>query len=286
MDKIAIITDSVACLPRELAEQNNIRVVPAGNIFFNGKIYRDWLDVDHAEVYSMLRSKPGEFFTGSTTPSDFLNVYRDVSSRADYIIYIALSSGFSTLYNMACNARDLAREQLPNTHIEVVDSRTATAAQGFIALSAARAAGNGNNFREIMNTIQQIKKKVDVYYVLQTIRYVYRTGRVPKTVADVGSWLKVKPVITVQNGSAQVINLIRDKNKGIEQIKTYARQKITTQPVHIAVLHADARDEAEKLMRDMDNEFNCVELWIGEFSPLMIYGTGRGVIGIAFYTGN
>jgi DegV family protein with EDD domain len=242
--------------------------------------------MDRSEVYHMLRSKPGEFYTGSTTPADFLSVYRDVSSQADHVIYIALSSRFSTLYNMACNARDLARDQLPHIHIEVIDSCTATAAQGFIALSAARAARNGSNFTEVMNTVQRIKEKVDLYYVLQIVRYVYRTGRVPKTIAEVGSWFKVKPVITVQNGSAQVMGLMRDKKKGIEQIRTNARQKITTQPVHLAVLRADALAEAEKLMRDMADEFNCVELWIGEFSPLMIYGTGRGVIGIAFYVEN
>jgi DegV family protein with EDD domain len=286
MDRVAIITDSVACLPRDLADRNKIHVVPAGNIYFKGKMYRDWLELSHAEVYHMLRSNPGEFFTGSTTPLDFLNVYRELSRDADHVIYISLSSKFSTLYNMACAARDIAREQLPGTQIEVVDSRTATAAQGFIALAAARAAGNGTNFDDIIKTIDHVKEKVDLYYILHTVRYVYRTGRVSKTVAGVGSWLKVKPLITVRNGSAQVISLQRDKSKSIEQLRTIARQKFAAQPVHLAVLHADARSEAEQLMRDMTAEFNCVEAWISEFSPLMTYATGRGVIGVAFYVGN
>lgn len=286
MDRVAIITDSVACLPRDLADQNKIYIVPAGNIYFKGKMYRDWLDLSHAEVYHMLRSNPSEFFTGSTTPVDFLNVYRELSRDTDHVIYISLSSKFSTLYNMACAARDIAREQLPGMHIEIIDSGTATAAQGFIALAAASAARDGMNFDDIIRAIDYVKGKVDLYYLLNTVRYVHRTGRVSKTIAGVGSWLKVKPLITVRNGSAQVISLHRDKGKGIEQLRIIARQKIAAQPVHLAVLHTDARSEAEQLMHDMTAEFNCVEMWMSEFSPLMTYATGRGVIGVAFYVGN
>ncbi len=286
MDRVAIITDSVACLPPSLADRNKIHIVPAGNIYFKGKMYRDWSELSYAEVYHMLRSKPAEFFTGPTTPVDFLNLYHELSRDCDYAIYISLSSRFSTLYNMACTAKEIAGEQLPGLHIEVVDSCTATAAQGFIALAAARAAGSGKNFEDILYTIEHIKQKVDLYYILHTVRYVYRTGRVSKTVAGVGSWLKVKPLITVRNGSAQVISMQRDKRKGIEQIMTIARQKIAAQPVHLAVLHTDAPGEAEQLMHEMTAAFNCIEVWMSEFSPLMTYATGRGVIGVAFYIEN
>ena len=286
MDRIAIITDSIACLPPEMAEQYHIHIVPAGNIYFEGKSYRDWLDLSHHEVYRMLEGSPEEFFTGSTTPSDFLETYKELSLQADNIVYIALSSKFSTLHNMACVARDIAKEELPNTRIEIIDSRTATAAQGFVALAAAEATIKGDDLVGVINAAKRVNDKVDLFYILETIRYVYRTGRVPKTVANLGSKLNVKPIITVHNGSAQICGLVRNKAHGIEHLLQLTRPKIADHPVHIAVLHADAPDEAEKLKQRVSAEFNCVELWVSQFSPLMAYATGRGVIGIAFYIEN
>src|SRR4030042_5250259 len=161
MDKIAIITDSVACLPPELVEQYQIRIVPAGNIYFEGKFYRDWVDLSYDEAYRMLESAPDKFFTGPTTPVEFLEIYKDLSRWASAVIYIALSSKLSTLYNMALTARDLAKKELPDTSISIIDSRTATAAEGFVALAAARATMEGKNLNEVIETAERVKRKVD-----------------------------------------------------------------------------------------------------------------------------
>ena len=286
MDRIAIVTDSVACLPHELAEEYHIHIVPAGNIYFEDKLYRDWIDLSHEEAYRMLDSKPEEFFTGPTTPTEFLETFKLLSQHADTIIYISLSSKFSTLHNMARTARNMAKDNLPQTRIEIIDSRTATAAQGFVALAAARAAMIGKTLAEVLNTIEMVKKKVDLYYILNTVRYVYRTGRVPKSIAKIGSGLNLKPILTVTNGSARIQGLVRNKDKGIQHLVKLVRQRIKSQPAHIAILHADSREEAENLKQQISKECNCVELWIDQFSPLMVYATGRGVIGIAFYVEN
>ncbi len=286
MDRIAVITDSVACLPRELAAQYHIHIVPAGNIRFEGKIYRDWLDLDHDDVYRMLENKPKEFFTGSTSPMDFLETFKELSLQANTILYIALSSKFSTLYNMARVAQDMAKKELPGINIEIIDSYTATAAQGFVALATARAAIEGKSLKDVINAAETVKRKVDLFYIIETVRYVYRTGRVPKTVASLGSKLNVRPIITVRNGSAHIEGLVRNKGRGIEHLLELCRQGIKHNLAHIAVLHTDALDEAEKLKQQISREFNCIELWISQFSPLMAYATGRGVIGIAFYGEN
>ncbi|MFC1905314.1 DegV family protein [Chloroflexota bacterium] len=284
MGKIAIITDSVACLPQELAQQYQIHIVPAGNIYFEGKLYRDWIDLNHSEAYSMLETAPDKFFTGAATPLEFLRIFKDLSQWADAIVYIALSSKLSTLHNMARNARELAKEQLPQTIIKIIDSRTATAAQGFIALAAARAAQENKNLSEVVEAAEKVKRKVDLYYIMETIRYVYRTGRIPRAVSNIGSRLKVKPLVTIRRGSAHVLGISTNKCKGLDRLIQAARSKIKHQPVHLAVLHAGNPDEAENLKQQMTAEFNCIEVWTGQFSPLMAYATGRGVIGIAFYT--
>ncbi len=283
MDKIAIITDSVACLPQELTEQYHIHIVPAGTILFEGKAYRDWLDISPDEAYHMLESSPEHFSTSATSPTDFLEAYKEASRQADTVIYIALSSKFSTLYNMARVAKELAKEELPETEIEVFDSRTAAAAQGFMALAAARATSEGKSLAEMIAATKKVGDKINLLYIFETVRYLYRTGRLPKAIANLGSKLNVKPIITVHNGSAQVHGVARNKKRGVDHLLEFAKEKITGQPVHMAVLHAGALDEAESLKQLISAEFNCVELWLSQFSPIMAYATGRGVIGIAFY---
>lgn len=282
--KIAIVTDSVACLPPEIAETHNISIIPAGTIYYEGRVYRDSIDLDNAEAYRILESSPGDFFTGPTTPAEFLELFRRLGESNKAILYISLSSKLSTLYNSAMIARDMACKELTDTRIEVMDSTTATAAQGFIALASAQAAHNGKNMDEIMEIAQKVKHRADLYYVLDTVKYVYRTGRVPRPVAEFGSKINVKPLVTLKNGNAQILGLVRSTSRGIKSLQKIARERIGDYPVHMAVLHADAPAEAEELCKGFMHDFNCVELWTSEFSPLMVYAAGKYVLGIAFYT--
>lgn len=167
--------------------------------------------------------------------------------------------------------------------VEILDSHTATAAEGFVALAAARAAAEGKNLEEIINIALDVRKKVDLYYILGTIRYVYRTGRVPRSVSSLGSRLNVKPLITIRNGTPQIKGLVRNMERGIDTLIRITRQEIGAKHAHVGILHADALREAELLKQKLSSELNLVEIWISEFSPLMVYGTGNGVLGIGFY---
>jgi DegV family protein with EDD domain len=196
---------------------------------------------------------------------------------------VSLSSKISTLCNDARLARELIKKELPDFRVEILDSGTATAAEGFVALTAARAVHDGKKLDEVIKIAQVVKRKVDLYYVLDTIRYVYRTGRVPRSVSIVGSRLNVKPLITIRNGTPQVRGLVRNMDRGIDTLIRIARNEIGNKPAHMAILHADARAEAKSLEQKLNFEFKFIEMWIGEFSPLMVYGTGKGVLGIAYY---
>jgi DegV family protein with EDD domain len=280
---IAIVTDSVACLPHELAEKYHIRVIPAATILFKGKTYRDWLDISPSEAYQMLEEAPEHFSTSAISPTEIFSVFQNVSHRARVILCITLSQKFSGLYNAAVVAAQLLKERMPETKIEVFDSRTATAAQGFIALAAARAAEEGKDPAEVISTAERIRDRVGLFYIFETIRYVYRTGRIPKMAAEFTSKLDVKPIITIRDSSAHVCGITRNKGHGIDKLLESARQEVDDQPVHMAVLHTDAPDEAEALKQRVSTDFDCVELWTSQFSPVMGYATGRGVVGIAFY---
>jgi DegV family protein with EDD domain len=165
----------------------------------------------------------------------------------------------------------------------VVDSKTATPAEGFVALAAARAATEGKDLAAVVNAATEMKEKVNVYILLDTIRHVYRSGRIPKMASQVGSILNIKPILTISE-SVHFVSAVRNRKHGINRIIKMMRDKVGQKPVHVAVTHAYALDEAERLKERVASEFNCVELWLAEFSPLMGYACGTGTLGFAFYT--
>jgi DegV family protein with EDD domain len=165
----------------------------------------------------------------------------------------------------------------------VLDSQTATPAEGFIALAAARAAAEGKDLAEVVSAAEEMKSRVDVIVFLDTIRHVYRSGRIPKVASQVGSVLNIKPIFTV-SGKIHFVGMVRNRKHGIERILQMMREKAGQSPVHVAIMHAYAPDEAKKLKERVASEFNCAELWLTEFSPIIGYACGTGTVGIAFYS--
>ena len=282
MQKVAIVTDSVACLPRELVEQYEIGIVPV-NFYFGDKIYRDWLDITPTEAYELFLKDPTAYKTSGVNPADCLETYRQASNHSKSILCVTISSKLSVVYNSALKAKEYAKDELPQTSIEIVDSQTATAAEGFVALAAARAAEAGKNLAEVVKVAERVRDKVYVVALMDTIRYVYRSGRIPKIAAKAGSMLNIKPVLTIASGAVRFKGAVRNREHGIGRVIKIAKDKAGEKPVHMAVMHAYAPEDAEKLKERVSAEFNCAELWISEFSPVMGYACGTGTLGVAFY---
>ncbi len=282
MAKVAIVTDSIANLTKELVEQYRIGIVPI-RLLVQGKVYRDSVDITPSEAYELFLQEPESFDTSPSSPGHYLEAYREASKQAENILCITLSSKLSTGYNMARIAVEQAKTELPRTSIEVLDSQNVTAAEGFIALAAARAAADGKDLAEVVKVAEEVKDKVTFIALLETIRYVYRTGRIPKIAAQVGSMLKIKPILTSSSGLVRFIGAVRNMEQGINRMFQIMRDKVGQSPVHVAVMHAYAPDEAERLKERVSSEFNCAELWVTELTPVMGYATGTGTLGFAFY---
>jgi len=280
--EVAIVTDSLACLTRELVEQYGIKIMPL-NFYAGGKLYKDWVDITPSEAYELFLQDPESFKSSATLPEDCLKAYREASKQARNILCITISSKLSAVYDVALGAKEQAKNELPQTSIEVLDSQTTTAAEGFVALAAARAAAEGKSLAEVIKAAEEIRDKVTFIALLDTIRHVYRTGRIPKVAAQAGAMLSIKPILTTSSGLVRFMGAVRNKNHGIDRLLKIMRDKAGQSPVHVAVMHAYALDEAEKLKERVASEFNCAELWVTEFSPLMGYATGTGTLGLAFY---
>jgi DegV family protein with EDD domain len=279
--KVAIVTDSIACLTRELAAKYEIEIIPI-NFYAGGRLYRDWVDVAPSEAYELFLQDPDSFKSSPASPEDCLEVYRTASRHAGSIACITVSARLSGMNNTATKAKEMAATELPGTTIEVLDSLTATPAEGMVALAAARAADEGKDMPEVIRAAEAIKPKVNAIVFLDTIKHVYRSGRIPKVASQLGSALNIKPILTV-SGMVHFAGMARNRNHGIERVLQMMRDKVGDRPVHVALMHAYAPEEAERLKERVTGEFNCIEVWLAEFSPIMGYACGTGTVGVAFY---
>ena len=282
MSPVAIVVDSIACLTSEMVEQHGIRVLPL-NFYVGDKIYRDWVDVTPSQAYELFLKDPDSFKTSSVSPGECLEAFGEIGQKVNEIFCVTVSAKISAVYTAAIEAREQVKDQLPKTTIEIMDSETVAAAEGFIALAAARAASEGKSLAEVMEVAEVVKRRVYFYIYLDTVRHVYRSGRIPKMASQAGSILNIKPILTTASGVLHFAGIVRSKKVGIERLLKIMREKTGSKPVHVAVTHAYASDDAEALKERIATEFNCDEIWISEFSPLMGYACGTGTLGVAFY---
>jgi len=285
LPKVAIVADSVACLTREMVEQYGITIAPIP-ISFQGKIYRDWVDISPSQAYQLFLKDPGSFKTAGASPGIFLDAYRQAGKRAENIVCVTLSTKLSGAYEAARQAIEEVKKELPQLSVEVVDSRTVTAAEGFVALAGARAAEAGKSLAEVVKAAEEMRERVIFLALVDTIRHVYRTGRIPKIAAVAGSMLNIKPILVVSpktSGVVHFVGAVRSRERGIDKMLGIMKDRVGRSPAHVMVMHAFAPEEAEKLKGRVAAEFNCAELWLTEFSPVMGYATGTGTLGLAFY---
>jgi DegV family protein with EDD domain len=256
------------------------------NIHFEGKVYKDWVDITPSQSYELFLKNPDSWGSSAPSPTDFLKAFGEASQQTKNILCITISAKLSATYDAAQVAKEQAEVELPGTAIEVLDSQTTTAAEGFVALAAARAAAEGKNLAEAIKAAEEMRDKVRFFAFLDTVRHVYRSGRIPKIASQAGSILHIKPILTVSSGLVHFAGVARSKKSGVERLLKIMRDKVGLRPVHVAVMHAYALDEGERLKERISSEFNCAELWLTEFSPVMGYACGTGTLGIAFYSGD
>ncbi len=285
MRKVAVVTDSTCCLPQELVEKYDIFVVPLV-IIYEGKDYRDGIDMTPNEVYKIMRKKENLPTTSTASTGDFLNAYREMSQKAESILCITLTSLQSKTFEAASAAKEMAKEELPNTRVEVFDSRSVSSALGFIALEAARVASEGGGLAEATEVAKKMMGKVNFIAMLDTLYYLARLGRVARAAAWAGSVLDMKPVLehNPSVGKTMPVARPRTKKRAIERMLRIMSERVGSSTAHVMVHHADELDEAKRLAAEIGSRFKCAELYITEFTPVMGVHTGPGLLAIGFYT--
>jgi len=180
-------------------------------------------------------------------------------------------------------AKEYAVKEIPSLKIEVIDSLTATAAEGLIALAAAKAAEAGANLEEVIKIAQGVRDRVNAYVLLDTLRHVYRSGRIPKIASQMGTMLNIRALFSV-SVKVHFAGVVRSRERGIELMFEKIRRKVGNNPIYAAVMHAYEPEAAVQLKDRVAKEFHCLDLWLTEFSPVMGYACGTGTLAVAFYS--
>lgn len=284
MKKVAILADSTCCLPRELVEKYGICLVPL-LICHGGNSYRDGVDLSPGEVYRIMRARRDLPTSSPPSPGDFLDAYQRLSREAESILCITLTSLQSNIFDTALVAKAMAMELMPDTAIEVIDSRAVAGALGFVVLEAARVASAGAGLSEVESAARGLMGRVNLVAVLDTLTYLARTGRIGRAAAWTGALLTVKPVLghSTSVGETTALARPRTRARAVEYMLRTMAKKVGDSSVHVIVHHADALEEAEKLKAEIDLRFSCAELYLTEFTPAMGVHAGPGVLAISFY---
>jgi DegV family protein with EDD domain len=283
MTRLALITDSAACLPRHLVEEHGIDVVPLA-LVLEGKVYPDQADGDNDQFYQHLRSARRLPTTASPSPGDYLETLRRAASKAEAALCITVGSRFSSSYDSAEQAAERARVELPTLQVKVIDSGAAAMAQGFVVLEAARAAAAGGDLEAAAGRAETLKPRVAIIALLDTLDYLARGGRVPRAAAWASTLLQVKPIVEFSHGSVRLVSRARVHRRAQERLFALLEERVTgAESLHLCVHHADAPEEALALAEQARSALNPVELYISEFTRVMSAHTGPGLLGFAYY---
>ncbi len=278
MTNIAIITDTDSSLPADLARNFAIQQVPI-TIHFGEESYTCGVDIDDAQVFERIDQKGKLPTTAAPSPSAFTAAYqRAFESGATAIVCICVSSKVSSTYNSAVTAC----EMFPDKDITVIDSLTMSMAQGFMVLTAARAAQAGATPAEISAAVEDTRKRMHVYALLPTLKYVAMSGRVGKLAAGLADTLEIKPILTVSDGKLALLERIRTHHKAIQRLLELIETSVEGKRIEsAAMIHVNNLDGVHALQDQFCARSGYDgEILLADFTPGLSVHAGPGVVGM------
>jgi DegV family protein with EDD domain len=272
MPNVAIVTDSVADLPPQVAEELGITVVPLV-VRFGTDLYRDGLDLSPDQFYERLRTSKALPATSVPPPVAFADAYDKLAEKTNEIVVISLTSKLSATYQVALQAIGLMKKKC---RVEVLDSQWAIMAQGFIAIAAAKAAQSGAKLDEVLDAARHTRNRVDMRAAFDTLEYLERGGRIGKAQAFLGSLLKVNPIIGLKDGEVYPVARERSRAKAIDYLYNFAASFGNVEG--LAVEYAIDSEEANRLVQRLHSKYPQVPIYLTRASPVIGTHTGPGLI--------
>lgn len=281
MSTIRIVTDSTADIPKELVDQWNITVIPLNVVFSETESYEDGVTISPDVFYGKLESNESIPTTSQPTPHQFEQVYRSLQDDgAQTIFSIHLSSKLSGTYQAATIARSSIEDEQVDVH--VIDSKQASYAIGIIVVELARLAQEGSTLETLESRLEQLLNETSVYFLVDTLKFLQKNGRIGKAQALVGSLLKVKPILSLSNeGEVYPFDKARGPKKAISRIIEAIKQEYGDSPIHIGASHALNVDLAKELIKRVEAECNVQSVEITSIGAVIGTHVGPGTVSIS-----
>lgn len=277
--KVAIVTDSTVNLPAEVIEANNIYVIPQ-ILNWEGRSFLDQIDISTEEFYQRLPNSKDLPKTSQPAPGQFTEHFEKVAEGAESIVAIFVSQALSGTIQSA----HLGAEAMGDYPIEIVDSRSTSLGLGLLVTAAARYAAEGHDYKEVAAYVRTLVPRIRVLFVVDTLEYLHKGGRIGGAKRLVGSMLSIKPVLGLEDGVIEPQAQIRTKKKAIQHMLDVVLGEMKGKKnVHAGVIHAVAPEDAAYIVEQVRASANPVELYVNELTPVIGANVGPGVVGMGYY---
>jgi len=280
MSKTAIVTDSTADIPKDLIEKYRIKVVPL-YVNFEDKSYLDnGVDITSKQYYERLKNVKKQPTTSQPTPSDFVKVYSELLKENDNIVSIHISKKMSGTFSSA----DMARKELSDKDIEVIDSELVHMPLGILVIKAAELSQEGKSKEEILKAVNDLKQKVTVLFIPSTLKYLIMGGRIGRAKGLIASVLEIRPILTLHMGEVTQFKTTRRfsqaKNELINSIKNMVKD---TGKLMVIVSDSDAKEEGDEMAERIKETFHPKQIMRAEIGAIVGNNVGPGALAVTFY---
>lgn len=278
---IKIVTDSTAYLPEETVREHDIRVVPL-YVHFGTQQFRDGVELSIEEFYARLREAPELPSTSQPSAGEFHEVFKELADQGHQVLVMTISNKLSGTWNSAMAAKGM----LPEAEIVVFDSLSTSIGLYMMLHAALESIQNGASLQEVVERLEGIRDRIQVLFVVDTLEYLAKGGRIGNAKAFLGTLLKVKPILMLQDGAIEPLEQVRSKRKAEARLLDLIAERLGdgASQARVGVTHALVPDEARAVAQELVERLGCGEPLISEVGPAIGTHTGPGVVAVGAYT--
>jgi DegV family protein with EDD domain len=277
---IKIVTDSTAYLSPATIEQHDIRIVPLC-VHFGTQVYKEGVELSQDEFYARLKDAPELPTTSQPSAGEFHEVFAELAEAGHQILTLTISSKLSGTWNSAT----AAKEMLPEADISIVDSLSTSVGLELMIQKAIQMTQDGADSEAIVTQVEAIRDKLQIFFVVDTLEYLAKGGRIGNARAFLGTVLKVKPILVLDEGAIEPLEQVRSKRKAVVRMLDIVEDYLGDQApqAQVAVTHALVPNEAQLLAQELVDRLGTAQPIVAELGPVIGTHTGPGVLGVAVY---
>jgi DegV family protein with EDD domain len=280
MPTVAVVSDTTAYLPTDLAATNDIRLVSLYVNFGGERTEREADIADYAAFYEELRTAEKLPTTSQPSVGDFVSVYEPLLAEGRDVVSIHIAGGLSGTPEAARQAKEtLERDGKGGERVEVIDSETAAGGLGLVTLAAARRAASGGDRAAVAQAARDARGSLKMWFAIDTLEFLKRGGRIGLASAWIGSTLRIKPILSLENEITPV-ERVRTSRRMFERMVEYADQRHSADADAWVVQHIQAADQADLLAERCQEVFERDAVFTSEIGPVLGAHTGPGLLGV------